>query len=104
MHRAFVSFFEKRARYPRFKSRKRDRRRFRIPQRVKVEGGKVYVPKVGWIRIRQSREIDRTIKGATFKRDGDGHWYVTLTAEFEMPDVAVPGARSREGQSASTWG
>ena len=55
LHRAFVNFFERRARYPRFKSRKRDQARFRIPQRVKVADGKVYVPKVGWVRIRQSR-------------------------------------------------
>src|SRR5579871_2614787 len=34
--RAFSNSFERRARYPRFKSKKRDRARFRIPQRVKV--------------------------------------------------------------------
>src|SRR5215470_15443022 len=40
---AFRAFFEKRARFPRFKSKKRDTPRFRIPQRVKVVVGKVYV-------------------------------------------------------------
>jgi putative transposase len=90
LHRAFVNFFEKRARYPRFKSRKRDQARFRIPQRIKVDGGQVYVPKVGWVRIRRSREVDGAIKGATFRREADGHWYVSLTVEFEMPDVAIP--------------
>jgi putative transposase len=50
----------------------------------------VYVPKVGWVRIRQSREVEGATKSATFKRCGDGHWYVTLTVEFEMPDVALP--------------
>jgi putative transposase len=88
--RAFANFFERRARYPRFKSRKRDQARFRIPQRVKIDAGKVYVPKVGWVRIRQGREVDGTPKGATFRREADGHWYVSLTVEFEMPDVAVP--------------
>lgn len=90
LDRAFKAFFEKRARFPRFKSKKRDEPRFRIPQRVKVEDSKVYVPKVGWVRIRQSQPIDCPIKGATFKRDADGHWYVSLTAEFEMPDVPLP--------------
>src|SRR6185437_4385988 len=87
LDKAFVAFFEKRARFPRFKSRKRDMPRFRIPQRVKVEDGKVYVPKVGWVRIRQSRPIDGQTKSATFKRDACGHWYVSLTAAFEMPDA-----------------
>jgi putative transposase len=90
LHRAYVNFFQKRARHPRFKSRKRDRARFRIPQRVKIEEGKVYVPKVGWVRIRQSQDVDAPIKSATFKREADGHWYVSLVTEFDMPDVPVP--------------
>lgn len=90
--RAYANFFNPntKARLPRFKSKKRDTPRFRIPQRVKVDGGKVYCPKVGWVRIRQSQPVVETIKSATFKRDALGHWYVTLTAEFEMPDVALP--------------
>jgi putative transposase len=38
LYRAFSNYFERRARYPRLKSRKRDRARFRIPQRVRVVG------------------------------------------------------------------
>jgi putative transposase len=87
---AFRAFFEKRSRFPRFKSKKRDTPRFRIPQRVKVEGGKVYVPKVGWVRIRQSQAIEGQTKSATFKRDACGHWHVTLTVAFTLPDVALP--------------
>jgi putative transposase len=89
---AFRNFFERRARFPRFKSRKRDTPRFRIPQRVKADDGKVSVPKVGLVRIRQSMPVDLPTKGATFKRDATGRWFVTLTAEFEMPDVALPEA------------
>ena len=90
LHRAFANFFEGRARYPRFKSRKRDPLRFRIPQRVKVANGKVYVPKVGQVRIRQSQPVTETTKSATFRRAADGHWYVSLVVEFAMPEVALP--------------
>lgn len=92
LHRAFEAFFAKRARYPRFRSRKRDAATFRIPQRVKLEAGRVYVPKVGWVRIRQSREVIGTIKGATFKQSPTGKWFVTLTAEFEKPNLPLPAA------------
>ena len=51
--RAYEAFFEGRARFPKFKRKKRDEPRFRIPQRVRVEGSKVYIPKIGWVRIRQ---------------------------------------------------
>jgi putative transposase len=90
LDRAFVNFFKKRARFPRFKSKKRDTARFRIPQRVTVSDGKVYVPKVGNVRIRQSRDVEGETKSATFKRDAKGHWFVTLVVEFDMPDVALP--------------
>lgn len=88
LDRAFRNFFEGRARFPRFKSKKRDAARFRIPQRVKIADGKVCVPKVGQVRIRQSQPVTETTKSATFRRATDGKWYVSLTAEFEMPDVA----------------
>ena len=87
---AFTNFFEQRARFPRFKAKKRDLARFRIPQRVKVDAGTVIVPKIGTVRIFQSRPVDMPTKSATFKRDAKGHWFVTLTADFEMPDVALP--------------
>jgi putative transposase len=90
VERAFDAFFKKRSRFPRFRSKKAGHFAFRIPQRVKVEEGKVYVPKIGWVRIRQSREVEGTTKSATFKRDAAGHWYVSLTAEFEMPNVEPP--------------
>jgi putative transposase len=90
LHRAFTNYFEKRARYPRFKSRKRDPLRFRIPQRVKIEGPYVIIPKVGKVRLFKSMDVDLPTRSATFRRDALGRWYVTLTAEFEMPDVPLP--------------
>jgi putative transposase len=87
---AFEAFFDKRSRFPRFRSKKAGHYTFRIPQRVKVEEGEVYVPKVGWVRIRHSREVEGKTKSATFKRDATGHWYVALTTEFEMPNVEPP--------------
>jgi putative transposase len=86
LKRAFTNFFEKRARYPNFKRRKDTRQSFRIPQRVKVENGRIYVPKIGWIKIRQSQPIDCPTKSATFKRDACGNWFVCLVAEFEIPN------------------
>lgn len=90
LDRAFTNFFEKRARYPKFKSHKRDKARFRIPQRVKIKAGcQVFVPKVGDIRIFQSQEVAEKTKSATFRRGADGKWYISLVVEFEMPDVPI---------------
>src|SRR5205085_56142 len=88
--RAFSNFFARRARYPRFKSKKRDTARFRIPQRVRVVGNRVQVPKVGRVRVRLSQPIVGTTKSATFKQDACGHWHVTLVAKVDVPMVALP--------------
>src|SRR5215472_12903422 len=57
LDKAFANFFARRARYPRFRSRKTDAPRFRIPQRVTVTGGRVQVPKIGRVRMRLSQPI-----------------------------------------------
>lgn len=90
LNRAFVNFFEGRCRFPKFKSRKQPKQTFRIPQRVRVEGNEVIVPKVGRIRFKKSREIEGTIKSATFKRDARGHWYVSFTCRTVIPDIEPP--------------
>ena len=102
LHHAFKNFFERRARYPKFKGRKTDRARFRIPQGVKIKDGKVAIPTIsnsktgdsdttiGDVRIFQSQDVEETTKSATFKRAADGKWYVSLVVEFEMPDCPIP--------------
>lgn len=92
LNRAYTAFFARRARFPRFKSRKVDQDRFRIPQRVKIKDDFLYCPKVGWIRFRKSQEIGtgETLKSATFRRSATGHWDVTLIAEFSLLDVSPP--------------
>src|SRR5918994_2963572 len=55
VERACDAFFKRRSRFPQLRSKKAGHFAFRIPQRVKVEGGRVYVPKIGWVRIRLSR-------------------------------------------------
>lgn len=91
LQRAFTNFFARRARYPRFKSRKRDSARFRIPQRVHLTDGRVVIPKIGLVRVRQSQVVAGTTKSATVKQDATDHWFVTLVAETEMLDeLLVP--------------
>ncbi len=102
VERAFQNFFFKRAGakrfgFPKFKSRHKGHFAFRIPQRVKVEKGKVYCPKIGWIKIRQSQAVEGETKSATFKRDACGDWFVSLTVEFEREVQPVKEAHNPVG-------
>ena len=52
---SFLNFFTKRAKYPKFKSKGRSRESFRIPQRVTIKGRRLYIPKVGHVRLKITR-------------------------------------------------
>ena len=55
MDKAYQHFF-KGGGYPKFKSRNHSRQSYQYPQRVKIEGNKVYLPKIGWVKMRGWRE------------------------------------------------
>lgn len=63
LERAYQNFFEKRAAFPRFKKRGQHDS-FRFPQGVTLDNvnGRVKLPKLGWIRYRNSRDVLGTIK------------------------------------------
>lgn len=82
---------EKQKGFPKFKSRKTDLPRFRIPQRVTLEDARVSVPKIGLIKAIVHRPIEGGTKSATFKREANGHWYISLVAEQQLaPKVERP--------------
>jgi putative transposase len=91
LERAFLSFFAGRARFPKRKSRKRTPHAFRIPQRVRVEGPRVRIPKIGLVKLRLHRQMEGTIKSATIKQSADGRWHVTFVSHFEQ-EAAEPSA------------
>ncbi len=55
MDKAYQHFF-KGGGYPKFKSRHHSRQSYQYPQRVKIDGNNVFLPKVGWVKMRGWRE------------------------------------------------
>jgi putative transposase len=95
---AFENFFQnlkagKKPGYPRFKC-KGVRDSFRYPQGIKVEEDNVYLPKIGWVKFRKSRDIEGIIKQTTILRDGE-HWYISFSTEKEISDP-IPAAISED--------
>ncbi|EKA1418035.1 hypothetical protein OKB55_003412, partial [Escherichia coli] len=58
LERAYKNFFQKRAAFPRFKKRGQNDA-FRYPQGVKLdqENSRIFLPKLGWMRYRNSRQV-----------------------------------------------
>ncbi|WP_295409102.1 transposase [uncultured Thiocystis sp.] len=64
LDRAYTNFFAKRADAPRFKKKGRSGDSFRYPQGVKLDqaNNRLFLPKLGWLRYRNSREVLGTVK------------------------------------------
>ena len=84
LERAYKNFFEKCADFPRFK-KKGQSDSFRYPQGVKLDKGnsRVFLPKLGWLRYRNSRDVLGTAKNITVSSNG-GRWFVSIQTEREI--------------------
>lgn len=84
LSQALINFSVGRANFPRFKAKgKKDSCRF--PQGVKLDerNNRIYLPKIGWLRYRNSRKTIGTIRNVTvFLKCGK--WYVSIQTEYEQ--------------------
>ena len=98
LERAYQNFFAKRAAFPRFK-RKGQRASFRYPdaQQFKLDEAnrRIFLPKLGWMRLRLSRPVLGTVKNATVSLSA-GRWFVSLQTEREV-ELPVPTATTAIG-------
>jgi putative transposase len=75
--------------FPKFKNRSNFRSFEYKPKRVKIDGFKVYLPSIGWMRFYNSRPIPEgfVIKTVTIRRKADG-WYMSVRIEDKsIPEV-----------------
>ncbi len=79
---AFRNFFANRARYPRFK-RKGVHDRFYIGNdHVKLASKRIWIPKLGWVRMREELRFRGSVVSAVVSRTAD-KWFVSLAVELE---------------------
>ena len=90
LDRGFVNFFEGRAEYPTFKS-KRGKQSIRYPQGFKLEGQSVYFPKVGWVKLILHRTLEGEMKSATVTKTKSGRYFVSIQTETEIDDSIYEG-------------
>ncbi len=84
LERAYTHFFAKRADFPRFK-KKGPSDSFRYPQGFKLDQGnsRIFLPKLGGLRYRNSRDMLGTAKNITVSNNG-GKWLVSIQTEREI--------------------
>ena len=84
LERAFKNFFEHRSGYPKFKSRD-SKPSICFPQRIRIEGNRLRLPKIGIVKFKMHRSIP---DGAKVKQCRitcrNGRWFATIS--ISLPD------------------
>ncbi|MBR5995453.1 MAG: transposase [Eubacteriaceae bacterium] len=94
---AFRNFFrDKAVGFPKFKSKKHIRQSYTTNNQkgsIRIEGGRLKLPKSGFVRMKQHREIPdgHTIKSVTVSREASGRYYASILTEYEaeVPERAL---------------
>jgi len=87
LDRAFVNFFAGRARYP-TPRKKGVNDTFRFPgrevetRRLNAKWSAVRLPKIGWVKFRDTRPIRGAVQNATIAGGADG-WHISFACEIE---------------------
>ncbi len=79
--------------FPRFKSKKGNAGSFRLTGHIRVESGRVRLPRLGWIRMKEYGYIptDRHILSATGSEQA-GRWFISILVEEEISVAEATGA------------
>jgi len=84
--KAFQNFFAGRAKHPTFhKKGVHDHFTLSNDQFI-VEGSRIRIPLLGWVRMREPLRFSGKILSATLSREAD-HWMVSFTVEVEPPVI-----------------
>ena len=83
LSRAFINFFEKRARFPRYKS-KHGKQSVGFPQSVKIIGDWIKLPKIGLVKAVFDRRYIGTIKTVTISKDSSDRYFASILYELEV--------------------
>jgi putative transposase len=86
LERAYSHFFAQRAGFPKFKKKGRsDSFRYPDPKQIQLDqaNSRICLPKLGWVRYRNSREVLGTVKNVTVSKHA-GKWFVSIQTEREV--------------------
>jgi len=99
LDKAYQNFFrrvktgEKKPGFPKFKSRKNGIGSFRLTGAIRVEGDRIRLPRLGWLRLKENDYIptgDIHIMSATVSEKA-GRWFVSVQCREEIPDRNAEG-------------
>lgn len=82
---AYNNFFNRRAKFPRFKS-KRGPQAFHVPQHFRIEENRLILPKIGAIKIVVHRPIEGEMRNITIRKTPAGRYYAMIVCRVDFPE------------------
>ncbi len=80
---AFKNFFAGRAKYPQFKKKGKSRDSFTLTNdQFSVDGSRIRIPNLGWVRMRETLRFTGKIMSATVSRVAD-RWFASITVDTQ---------------------
>ena len=97
MDSAYQKFFKEHAGYPKFKSKKNNRKSYSTNSTnnnitVDFDNNKIKLPKLKWIKAKVHRRFIGTIKSATVSQTPSGKYFVSILADCENFQMNSTGA------------
>jgi putative transposase len=86
LSRAFINFFEGRAKFPNFKS-KQGKQSIQYPQHVKITDEGLKLPKLGVIQAKLHRVLEGKLKTITVSLTPSGKYFASLLFDDDKPEV-----------------
>jgi putative transposase len=86
LEKAYRNFFARRAEFPRFKRKgSGDTFRYPDPKQIKLDqaNNRLFLPKLGWLRYRNSRDALGELRNVTVSHSG-GKWFVSIQTQREI--------------------
>ncbi len=97
LQEAFNRYFKGLSKKPKFKKKKSNRDSFYIGgDHIKVDGKRVRIPKLGWVRMREKLRFKGKILNATISRKAD-RWYIAFAIEVEKNPYKPCESQARVG-------
>jgi putative transposase len=90
LDKAYQKFFKAKKGFPKFKSKKNPKQSYRTNANkasIQVEGNKVKLPKLGWVKFSKSREIEGQILSATVRRTPTGRYFIAILCDVEIKQL-----------------
>ena len=101
LQKGFSRFFQKLSNRPKFKAKSRGEDSFYIGgDQLKVEGKKIWIPLLGWVRMREDLRFDGKINSATISRHAD-RWYASIQVQVEDVSSSRPKSKCTVAGSES---